>query len=260
MISARDIEAVKDKSFVRTVEFHPELPSTNDLALQRATCEDIDTPLLVLAGLQTAGRGRGSNQWWSAAGALTFSLVLDAREYEPTGTCDPRLSVTTALALQDALSEYVPRGELRLKWPNDLYLGSQKVAGILLERSSTCPDRLVVGVGINVNNSLSAAPDEIRQRATSLHDRDGADYPMHGVLLYVLNQIARRFQMMAASTLRLAAEWQESCLLKAQYVSVNSGERTVSGICNGIDDQGALIVQNDSGTHKLLSGVVHRVE
>ena len=260
MISTSDIELVKADSFVRAVEFHRELPSTNDLALQRATHGALDTPFLVLAEFQTAGRGRGGNTWWSTPGALTFSLVLDARHDAPTGACDPRLSVTTALALHDALSGYAPPGELRLKWPNDVYLGSRKIAGILLERSSACPDRLVVGVGINVNNSLSAAPDEIRHRATSLHDRRGAPYPLGDVLRTVLKRMAQRYQMLAADTLRLAVEWRELCLLYTHAVSVTAGQRMVTGICNGIDDQGALMIHNESGVHRFLSGVVRRVE
>ncbi len=259
-ISVSDIERIKADSFVRAVEFYRELPCTNDKALELATRQDLETPVLVLAALQTAGRGRGINQWWSSSGALTFSLVLDATEYEPTGTCDPRLSVTTALALHQALSEYVSSCDIKLKWPNDVYVGSRKVAGILLERSTACPDRLVVGVGINVNNPLSAAPDGIRQRATSLHDRNGAHYPLCEVLRTVLKQIAQRYQMLAANTLRLAIEWQELCVLRTQLVSVTSGERIVTGICNGIDDQGALMIQNASGLHQLLSGVVRRVE
>ena len=153
MISDSDIELIKANSFAQAVEFHRELPSTNDLALRRAMHDELQTPFLVLAGFQTAGRGRGSNRWWSAPGALTFSLVLDTRRESPTGACAPRFSVTTALSLHDALSQYAPPGEIRLKWPNDVYLGPRKVAGILLEQSSACLNRLVVGVGINVNNS-----------------------------------------------------------------------------------------------------------
>lgn len=259
MISASDVELVKADSFARSAEFHRELPSTNDLALQRAMCEELDTPFLVLTELQTAGRGRGSHKWWSAPGALTFSLVIDTSTSidAPTGGAyAPRFSVTTALALHDALSDYVPPGEIRLKWPNDVYLGSRKVAGILLERSSACPNRLVVGVGINVNNSLSAAPDEIRKRATSLHDRNGVQYPLRDVLRTVLKQMARRYEMLATNTLRLAVEWQERCLLRTYPVSVTSGERIVTGVCSGIDDRGALMIHNESGVHPLISGVV----
>lgn len=260
MISARDIELVKAGSFVQTVEFHQELHSTNDLALQRATNESLETPLLVLAEIQTAGRGRGGNQWWSQRGALTFSLLLDANNYEPTGAFDPRLSLVTALALRDALSEYVPSEEIQLKWPNDVFLGSRKIAGILIERSSSRPDRFVVGIGINVNNSLAEAPDEIRQRATSLHDHRGEHYPLCEVLCGILNQIARRYQMMAGNTLQLAAEWHPACLLRTCFVTVTSGDRDVTGICHGIDDQGALVIMNETGVHTLLSGVVQRVE
>ncbi|MCA9419132.1 MAG: biotin--[acetyl-CoA-carboxylase] ligase, partial [Candidatus Omnitrophica bacterium] len=142
--SASDIESIKSESFVRTVESYRELASTNDLALQRATIEALDTPLLVIAERQTAGRGRGGNQWWSAPGALTFSLLIDRETLDLREASDPRLSLTTGLAVSDALVDILPIGDFQLKWPNDIYLESRKVAGILLERSSTTPNRLVV--------------------------------------------------------------------------------------------------------------------
>lgn len=259
-LSLSDIELIKTDSFVRTVEFYHELPSTNDLALERMMIEELETPLLVLAEFQTAGRGRGGNLWWSVPGALTFSLVIDRNECELMEASDGRLSLTTALAIFDALREYVPRCDIRLKWPNDVYLDSQKVAGILLERSSMSPARLVVGMGINVNNSLSAAPDEVRARATSLYDATGRNYPLCDVLRRILKWLVVRFRMLAADDPRLAVEWQQYSFLHDHIVRVTSGQRLIEGVCRGIDDQGALLVQTHAGLQRLLSGIVVHVE
>ena len=71
-----DPERIARQSFVQTVEYHRELSSTNDLAIELLD-GDFSTPLLVLCEHQTAGRGRGENTWQSTAGALTFSVVLN---------------------------------------------------------------------------------------------------------------------------------------------------------------------------------------
>jgi len=260
IISPDDIEFIKANSFVRTVEFHRELPSTNDRALHLAAHEDLQTPLLVLAESQTAGRGRGSNQWWSTTGSLTFSLVISADEYDPTGVFDPRLSLITALAVHDALCEYDLPREIQLKWPNDVYLGARKVAGILLERPATRPDRLVVGIGININNSSSEAPEQIAEIATSLYETSGTYYAQRDVLCMILKYLAVRYQELAASELGLAEQWHERCFLRGRSVNVASGNRMLTGICHGIDDQGALLLHTDTGLNRVLSGVVQRIE
>ena len=260
IISTNDIELIKADSIVRTVEFHRELPSTNDLALQLATLVELDTPLLVLTEFQTAGRGRGSNQWWSAPGSLTFSLVIDTGKYKSKGAWDPRLSLTTALAMRDALRECVPLSDIQLKWPNDVYLGSRKVAGILLERPATRPDRLVVGTGININNSFSKAPEQIRTIATSLYDASGRHFVLRDVLRTILKHLAQRYQELAADELCLAEEWRDHCMLRNRTVHVALGERIICGVCHGIDDQGALIIEADSTLHCLQSGTIQRVE
>ena len=72
-----DLPRLLAETFIQRIEFHEELPSTNDLALRLAVDETLATPLLVLADRQTAGRGRGVNRWWSNDGALTFTLVGD---------------------------------------------------------------------------------------------------------------------------------------------------------------------------------------
>lgn len=258
-ITPNDIDLIRSESFVRTVDLHRELPSTNDLALERATFSELETPLLVLAERQTAGRGRGDNQWWSAPGALTFSLVLDRQAWDLTGASDARLSLTTGLAVYDALRDFAPRSDIRLKWPNDVYLDGRKVVGILLERSSIAPNRIVVGVGVNVNNSLSTAPDDVRARATSICDAIGESPALGAVLLRILMRLSVRYRMLAANDPNLVVEQREACFLRNRTVEVISGNRLVKGECRGIDEEGALMIQTSSGLERLFSGVVNHV-
>ena len=79
-----DLDKITRSTFVKQVEFHQAINSTNDRALQIAGKLSHESPLLVLAESQTDGRGRGANLWWARRGALTFSLVLQTVYFDPT--------------------------------------------------------------------------------------------------------------------------------------------------------------------------------
>jgi BirA family transcriptional regulator, biotin operon repressor / biotin---[acetyl-CoA-carboxylase] ligase len=259
IFSAHELDRIKEDAFVRTVELHREAASTSDLALRHAAADTLETPLLVVAETQTAGGGRGDNRWWSPHGALAFSLVVDAQACRPPGDGGPRVCLATALAVREALSAGCPLGQFRLKWPNDVMLSERKVAGILLELPPRRADRLVIGVGINVNNSLSQAPNEIRTTATSLFDQDGTRRVLSDVLRTVLQRMAACYRALVAGELRLAEQWREVCFLRGRLVTVAAGQRLTAGVCHGIDEQGALLIQNDSGLHRVLAGIVQQV-
>lgn len=258
--SRRDLERVQAQPLVRKVEFYHELPSTNDRALECAAAGGGDTPLLVLAELQTAGRGRGESRWWSARGALTFSLVVDTTSLSIPAERLPPISLATALGVCDALGTLHPNFDFQLKWPNDVYLGRRKIAGVLVERQTLCPDRLVVGVGININNSFFSAPDALRSVATSLHEVSGQRYDLTDVLLAVLGRVFVRHEMLAAPRASLAEQLQPYCLLRGRKVVATTAGRRVAGRCRGVDDFGSLVIEDDVGrVVRLLSGTVVQI-
>ncbi len=113
--------------------YSDQVDSTSSLALRLTRADEHQLPLLVLAREQTAGRGRGTNRWWSGEGALTFSLVLDGT---PLAHSDQMLMVPLVVgwAVCDAVEQMFPTLHLQLKWPNDVYLDDRKLAGILIER------------------------------------------------------------------------------------------------------------------------------
>ena len=253
-----DLERIKAESPVRVVEYYPQLTSTSDRAVELARVKKCEIPFVVLAGLQTAGRGRGTNRWWAGPGALTFTLVVDFPNGQlPVG--NPRVSLATALAVRHALNTFDGTAHFQLKWPNDLYLQSRKIAGILLERPATCPERLVVGVGINVNNSLREAPESIRDISTSFSDATGRHLSLPDLLITTLNSLEEQYAALAAGQLRLPDQWHEHCMLRGAAVEVESGKRRVTGVCHGINHEGALVVRTDAGLESLISGTVRQV-
>lgn len=243
---------------VAAVEWHAELASTNDRALALAAESQTPhaLPLVIVAERQAAGRGRGGNTWWAAEGALTFSLLLDTSALELPPARWPLASLTTGLAVCETLDQLAPQAWAALKWPNDVYLRERKACGILIEAPPAIADRLVVGIGINVNNGFADAPPEVRQRAISLKDATGLPFDMTEVLLRVLGQLALRWKQLAAGDIEFAALWQRWCLLTGRHVTVASGNTPVRGLCRGIDAEGALLVTTEQGEQRLFAGTV----
>src|SRR4051794_30035368 len=99
-----DADEIRASTFIRHVEMHESLGSTNDRAIELARDAKIELPALVVARVQTAGRGRGKNVWWSADGALTFSVLLNPGDLGISTANWPQLSLATAVAVCDAIS------------------------------------------------------------------------------------------------------------------------------------------------------------
>jgi BirA family biotin operon repressor/biotin-[acetyl-CoA-carboxylase] ligase len=259
-LSSFDLGRMSRESFIADVEFHTELDSTNDRAIALAAEQDIATPLLVLTERQTAGRGRGQNHWWSAPGSLTFSLLFDTATIGVPMDRWPQVSLAAALAIRQTIADLLPGDDVRVKWPNDVFLRSRKVAGILVEIPPVRPQKLVLGVGINVNNSFTTAPAELREKATSLIDNQNlrchATFDLTELLLRILQQVAAELTPLKASATGLATRWRPHCFLDGRTVHIASGATTHIGLCRSIDETGALHLETESGRHRLLSGVV----
>ena len=253
------VSEIVAQTFVREVEFHAEIGSTNDRALDLAAAEvSPSTPLLIWALQQTAGRGRGANRWWAADGALTFSLLLDTAALNIPQERWPQVSLTSGLAVCAALQGLVPHATVNLKWPNDVFLDGLKICGILVEIPPRQSGKLVVGIGINVNNSRTKAPPEIAAKATGLCDVAGRTWELTDVLIQVLLELDDHLRLLSHSDPQLADRWNELCFLKGRLVEHTVGDRVTLGVCRGVDRQGALLLQSETGSSRVLGGVITR--
>jgi BirA family transcriptional regulator, biotin operon repressor / biotin---[acetyl-CoA-carboxylase] ligase len=266
-----DAEEIRATTFVRHVEIHDTLGSTNDRAAELARETAIELPALVVARQQTAGKGRGRNKWWAPDGALTYSLLVDHATTGVGQASWPQLSLATGVAVCDALNDELcradnPQSEIRnpqsnhrlgIKWPNDVFLDGGKVAGILIESpggSSPAKDRLIVGIGINVNNSWRNAPGSIGPNGTALCDVTGTRHALQTTLIRALQAVQERCAQLADSDPRLPAAWQRLCWLTDQGVDVHANGSWITGVCVGIDCEGALLVENVNGRFRVRSG------
>ncbi len=270
-----DPQRLQLETCVRQVDYHDALDSTSDRALKLAGAEDLQLPLLVLADRQLAGRGRGDNRWWSGDGALTFSLILPkhpaaashrtATQRETSVLATPRpegafVSLGAAIAVERAIAATLPDCELRLKWPNDVYLQRKKVCGVLVESPAVARPVFVTGIGINVNNSLKGAPDEVRARAISMCDAGGRSLDRNELLVRVLREFELILSGLADGSLSLREMWTRACMLQGRQVSVQSGGQITTGLCEGIDDDGNLLIRSGGGLVRCSTGVIARSE
>jgi BirA family biotin operon repressor/biotin-[acetyl-CoA-carboxylase] ligase len=239
---------------VTRVEYFAEIDSTNDAARRLAAELPGETGLLVVAERQTAGRGRGSNKWWTGDGSLACSLLFDPsrRGIEPRyGSMVP---LSAAIAVIDAVTQRLPSPAIGLRWPNDVYIGERKLAGVLVEG---LPDgRQILGLGCNVNNSVAAAPPQVATIVASLVDELGSPTDRTDLLADLLSALEASLDRLANEREGLAKLADELCLQRGRPLNVQVGEERIAGICTGIADDGALKLDTPAGRRTIYSGVV----
>lgn len=225
--------------------------STNDDARKAAS---LGAPhgAVFLAESQTRGRGRSGHSWFSPPGEnLYLSIVL--RPNIPPMALPPLtlvVGVCVARAVDAALGS---PGKARIKWPNDIYVGQDKLAGILLETSlrGASVEAVIAGIGLNVHAAVF--PPELR--ATSLHllgAKDANRSKIVASLLTELGPAVRLFEEQGFAPFH--AELERRDLLRGRRVEING----VEGEVVGIDTQGFVCVQSsDQKIHKIGSGTVN---
>jgi BirA family biotin operon repressor/biotin-[acetyl-CoA-carboxylase] ligase len=237
--------------------------STNDLAAEMVRAGAALLPMVVWAHRQTRGRGRGSHEWWSDPGSLTFTIAIDPAAHGIGQMALPGVALSTAVAVIDALEELGFREpELGIRWPNDIECGGKKLSGILPEvvevQDGVC---LLIGVGLNVTTKLEEAPREVRAMATSLAATFSRAIESE-LSLRLLAAILRHFESvlrrLALGDRSLPASWNGRDLLRDRAVSVDVGTHVVSGRGCGIDALGALCLDDGSAMIQLFGGSVLR--
>lgn len=243
----------------------PEIDSTNSEG-KRRIYGGLDRPLLLLAERQTAGRGRMGRTFDSPPGAGLYMTLCC-----PAGTLDGetvRVTAKAAVAAVRAIRSLTDL-DLRIKWVNDLYVNGRKCCGILSETVQRAPGDawLVVGIGINVTDR--AFPDEIRDTAGSLQ---APDLDRNALAAAVSRELLREIRNLH-DTSYLALYRERSCVLGRAVVygspeavaAYDAGRIPLSrneqpgdggphcGYAEAIDDTGALIVRTSGGARVRLS-------
>lgn len=236
------------------IERFAEVASTNDVLRERAR-QGAPEWTVVLAGRQSAGRGRQGRAWASPPGNLYLSVLLRPRF--------PALSLIP-LAAGLAVAEALPQVEALLKWPNDVLVGERKLAGILAEAQSgpSGVEHVVVGIGVNVGPA--ELPPELQETATSLFRETGEAAEPEEVAATVLGRLRVCYDALAqGGGVALIERWRERSVPwwgRPVEARAAGGTMTLRGIARGVSEQGALLIEGPDGTlQPVLAGDVHEM-
>lgn len=201
---------------------------------------------IVTASEQSAGRGRQGRVWTAPPGrALLLSVVVTG-----LGRRDALLPLAVPVAVAEACDAFAGT-RCGIKWPNDVWVGDRKLAGILLEGRPQ-EGWAVVGIGLNVETTEEEFPQELRGVATSLAIAAGSAPSVEIVLEAVLLNLERWLEERPA---RVLEAWAARDVLLGREVRWNGGRGTGAGI----DESGGLVVETDAGRVVLDAGEVHLI-
>lgn len=218
------------------------IDSTNERARELID-EGAPSGTVVTADEQRAGRGRQGRTWTAPpGGALLYSAIL-----RPLSLRHRLLPLAVPLAVCEAAEE-LGAGECRVKWPNDVWLGGRKLAGILIEARP--PDWAVIGVGLNVATRPEEFPEELRDTATSI----GGGAEVEDAFDALCAALER---WVGAPDDRVLDEFRRRDALAGREIRwTGAGEG--SGRVEGVDSDGNLLVRLPGGESTALgSGEVH---
>lgn len=214
---------------------------------------------LVIADFQRGGRGRHGRKWNAPPGtALLFSIVLcpetaralwkspleraiEKKRHRPFAfTMAASWAVTKAL-------EMMGISGCQVKWPNDVLAPSgKKMAGALVE---VCPQGIVLGIGINVNQKAQDFPQEIARPASSIRLETGKPVSRRETLKATLQQLEAALQL---SPYRLAEEWRDASCTLGRHITVKLPEGPITGLAVGLEEDGRLVLQTHDGHHRAI--------
>ncbi|MGE5415918.1 MAG: biotin--[acetyl-CoA-carboxylase] ligase [Acidobacteriota bacterium] len=244
-LAAQPLQMMLDGSFGQHIYLCNEVDSTNEWAKEEVSKKRIDEGTVFAARLQTAGKGRQGRVWQSPEGGLWFSLILrPGKSVESIAS----FSLVASLAVARVLAEYTEN--VSVKWPNDVFIGGKKIAGILLEIHPGF-DKIgyvIVGIGVNANNWTKYLPEDVSLSSTSLADNMDRMISLNLLLARLIGSVEDNwYRFKHEGFLPFKQQFENMCIHNGQSVTIDTGAEKISGINTGIDERGGLLIKRDSG-------------
>ena len=227
--------------------------STNTRAVKIAE-EGAGHGTVIYADQQTAGRGRGGRKFHSPGGGLYFTIIIKPHlENQDL----PLVTLAAGVGLCRAIQS-IRAVDVRLKWPNDLYFHDRKLAGILTESGpvspGSCPEYLVVGVGLNLTTQCSLFPSDLRSRVISLYphtvqiDRDKFLQSSVAAILSAVHRLAQDRK-------GVLDDWRALDYLQGMDLEFDGPDGVLRAIGMGLADDGRYCIRERSGVvHSIVAG------
>ena len=232
----------------KKIRYYEQLDSTNTKASELAL-EGAELGTVVVAGCQTAGKGRRGRTWESPSEDNIYMSILLRPEFEADRA--PMVTLVMAYSVARVLREN-GFADVQIKWPNDLVLSGKKVCGILTEMylQGTAIDYIVVGVGVNVNTSVFS--EELVDKATSLFLECGKLSDKEQLIVDIVERFTEMYdRFIEAGDLEFLQDAYNAILVnKNREVRILEPGNEYTAYALGINEKGELMVRLQDGTEK----------
>jgi BirA family biotin operon repressor/biotin-[acetyl-CoA-carboxylase] ligase len=232
----------------------PTCDSTNTWALDHSAA--LANGACVYTRNQSAGRGQPGKTWYAPPGVLTVSVVLDLASI----VAATQLSLAAGLAVAHAIEDCVPAAQVRLKWPNDCLIAGRKIAGVLCEQAAREPDRVVVGIGLNIDPRWDQLPESLplvaakRWSPASLAEITTTPPQPLDIITQLRRYLLEATGMMSAGGWqRLIPELTARDALAGHAIRIDTPTGQISGTAMGLDGNGRLLVRTTDGVTAIAS-------
>lgn len=249
---------LKTKTVGKRVYYFEEIDSTQNFAEQIALDEK-ENGTIVIAGKQTAGKGRLDRKWTSPKGGIWFSLIIHPKFDVSTSTIVP---IAGAVALAKAIKNTLDI-DVSVKWPNDITLNGKKVAGMLVDASFQANniDYLILGIGINFDIDAKKIEKRLSKSANfygvnSLRKKDDKTPPKILLREFLVQFEKTLIQLNKGEKAKIVKEWTKKADKIGKKISINTSDGKISGVAQGIDNDGALKLKTSEGIKKIFVGDV----
>ena len=247
LITAEEITQNLNTEFIgRRLFIYDETDSTNERAKASGEIEGS----VFIAEVQNHGKGSRGRGWVSPRGTGIWHSILLKPDIPPSEVS--QITLVAGLAVCKAIGM-----DAKIKWPNDIVIGTKKVCGILTEMSAETDmvHYVVCGIGINVNTENFDA--EIKHRATSMYIESGEKQIRNDIIARELNYFEYYYKKFLEGGLgAILDEYKENCVTIGRDVTVIYKKENVTGKAVDIDENGALVVETADGTIRVTSGEV----
>ena len=231
--------------------------STNDVAARLAEA-GAEEGTVVVADMQTAGRGRHGRHWFSPPGAGLYVSMIVRPEAGLSSADNPTALLTLASGVATATAVRASTGlPAQIKWPNDVLVGGRKLAGILAESAMQGGALQFVVIGLGVNLEPAAYPPDLASRVTSVGAETSRPADRALLLAEILSAMAGRYADLRAGKFdAILSAWRELAWSVPGKVEWDSPCGVVRGIAEDIDRDGALLVRAGEKIVRIVSGEV----
>lgn len=245
-------ELIKSQIETGSVAVLPVIDSTNQYLLDRI--ETLQSGDACIAEYQQAGRGRRGRQWFSPFGANLYLSMFWRLEQGPAAAVG--LSLVIGIVMAEVLRG-LGAENVRVKWPNDLYLNDRKLAGILVELTGKTGDaaQIVIGAGINLA-MRNVATDVINQSWINLQEA-GINIDRNALAIRIIKELRKALYLFEEEGLiPFLPRWKTLDNFINRQVKLIIGDREIYGISRGINEQGGLLLEQDGVIKPWVGGEI----